>query len=461
MMRAAGYSPQGMSRILEGKQHPGRDRQFRHINAMIRVFRTAGHPVISVDAKKKEQPGPYHRDGRAWRPQGDPVKVRDHDFPDEELGKITPYGIYGIAANRGFVSAGTSQDTAAFAVHAIRLRWQEEGSLRYPGATRLLITCDAGGSSGCRQRKNELAAFARESGPKISVCRFPPGTSKRNKTGHRLFCRITRTWRARPLMTADDAVAGITAAITGRGLKCHPARDGRDYPEGVKVSGRQMRYLEKHAIVRHGPHRDRNCTTRPAPRSGPAPDPAGPGPALIAALAALAGIPALETLRDQAAPERNADRTRRLAPDLGHERRRAPGSSTCRKLSGDAILAAAACHLRLRMPWALPGRLSGVRPSSISVPAGTATPALASPGIAPQPGTPRISTIPGLLAHAAASGITLTIPGTTPAQEENRHTKEDRDTPDNTRLKTDVAIPCRLTSDCSRCVIAGAGGEAR
>ncbi|MGD0557468.1 MAG: family 43 glycosylhydrolase [Streptosporangiaceae bacterium] len=252
---------------------------------------------------------------------------------------------------------------------------------------------------------------------------------------HRLFCHITRTWRARPLMTADDAVAGIAATITAQGLKCHPVRDGRDYPEGVKVSDQQMRYLEKHAIVRHGPHRDRNYTIRPAPRSGPDPEPAGPDPALIAALAALAGIPALETLRDQAALEWNADRTRRLALDLGHERRRAPRSKTYRKLSGDAILAAAACHLRLRMPWALLGRLFGVHPSSISVPAGTAIPALAGLGIAPQPGTTR-------------------------GQEENGHTEEDRDTPETTRLKNDAAYPYRLTSDCSRCVIGGASGEA-
>jgi hypothetical protein len=138
-----------MAKVLEGRQHPGRDRQFRHISAMIRAFRKAGHPVVSVDTKKKEQLGPYRRDGRAWRPKGDPVKVRDHDFPDQELGKITPYGVYDIAANRGFVPVGTSHDTGAFAVSALRLRWQQEGSLRYPGATRLLlVTCDAGGSNG-------------------------------------------------------------------------------------------------------------------------------------------------------------------------------------------------------------------------------------------------------------------------------------------------------------------------
>jgi len=183
MMREDGCSLQGMAKVLAGKQHPDRDRQFGHINAMITAFRKAGQPVVSVDTKKKEQLGPYHRDGRTWRPRGDPVKVRDHDFPGEELGKITPYGVYDIAANRGFVSVGASHDTGAFAVNALRLWWQQEGSLRYPGAKRLLITCDAGGSNGCRCRlwKDQLAVLAAETGLKISVCHFPPGTSKWNR----------------------------------------------------------------------------------------------------------------------------------------------------------------------------------------------------------------------------------------------------------------------------------------
>ena len=126
MLRQEGYSLQAMAKVLEGRQHPDRDGQFRHVNAMIRAFAAAGYPVVSADAKKKEQPGPYHRDGRAWRPAGDPVKVRDHDFPDQELGKITPCGVYDIAASRGFVSVGTSCDTAAFAVNALRLWWQRK-----------------------------------------------------------------------------------------------------------------------------------------------------------------------------------------------------------------------------------------------------------------------------------------------------------------------------------------------
>ena len=180
MLRADGYSLQGMSRVLEGRQHPDRDAQFRRINAMIAQFAAGRDPVVSVDAKKKEQLGEFHRAGRAWRPAGDPVAVRDHDFPDPELGKITPYGIYDIAANRGFVSVGTSCDTAAFAVHALRLWWQREGASRYPGAGRLLVICDAGGSNGYRSRgwKDQLAVLAAETGLQITVCHFPPGTSQ-------------------------------------------------------------------------------------------------------------------------------------------------------------------------------------------------------------------------------------------------------------------------------------------
>jgi hypothetical protein len=182
MMREDGYSLQGMSRVLEGKQHPDRDAQFRRINAVIAEF-AAGDPVVSVDAKKKEQLGPYHRDGRTWRPGGTPVRVRDHDFPDAGAGKITPYGIYDIAANTGFVSVGTSCDTAAFAVSALRRWWQQEGSLRYPGARRLLVTCDAGGSNSCTSKlwKHELAVLAEQAGLVITIMHFPPGTSKWNK----------------------------------------------------------------------------------------------------------------------------------------------------------------------------------------------------------------------------------------------------------------------------------------
>jgi len=181
MLHGMGFSLQGASRVLEGSQHPDRDAQFRHVNAMIAEFAAAGDPVVSVDSKKKEQLGPYHRAGRSWRPKGDPVRVRDHDFPDLAAGRVVPFGVYDIAANRGFVSVGTGHDTAAFAVAALRRWWQAEGRSRYPRAGRLLVTCDAGGSNACASRlwKHELAVLAAETGLEIAVCHFPPGTQCR------------------------------------------------------------------------------------------------------------------------------------------------------------------------------------------------------------------------------------------------------------------------------------------
>ena len=410
MLRADGFSLQAMAKVLEGKQHPDRDAQFRHINAQIRQFRDAGDPVVSVDAKKKEQLGPYHRDGRAWRPKGDPVKVRDHDFPDPEAGKITPYGVYDIAANTGFVSVGTSHDTAAFAVSALRLWWQGEGSARYPAAGRLLVVCDAGGSNGhrCRLWKDQLARLAAETGLEITVCHFPPGTSKWNKIEHRLFCHITRTWRARPLMTAEDAVAGIAATTTYQGLKCTAVLDDADYPGGVKVSGQRMKDLEERVITRHGPRGEWNYAIGPAP-DGPEPAPPAappPGPDL-AALAALAGIGDLAALLAAVAVPWAAAREQRLHLDRGAARRKASGGGP-RTLPYDAIVTAAACRLRLRMPWRLLGELLGAHESTISLAAGRVIPLLEEHGITNDSST-RMTTLSELRKHATAAGITLNI----------------------------------------------------
>ncbi len=412
MLREEGYSLQGMSRVLEGRQHPDRDAQFRYINAMITQFRDAGDPVVSVDAKKKEQLGPYHRDGRSWRPAGDPVRVRDHDFPDEELGKITPYGVYDIAANRGFVAVGTSCDTAAFAVSALRLWWQQEGSLRYPAARRLLVTCDAGGSSSCtsRLREDQLAVLAAGTGLEIWVCHFPPGTSKWNKIEHRLFCHITRTWRARPLMTAGDAVAGIAATITGQGLKCTAVLDQAACPRGTQISGQRMKYLEDRILDRRDTRGEWNYAVRPAPRPGPDPEPdprPGPDPALLQSLAALAGIPDPDDLDAAVTVAWHADREHRLHLDRGHARRKASGGGP-KKLPCQAIVTAAACHLRLRMPFRLLGELLGVDESTVRIPVRRITPLLASHGITPRDDGIRISTFSQLREHAATAGITLT-----------------------------------------------------
>ena len=199
MLREGGYSLQGMAKVLEGRQHPDRDAQFRHINAMIGEFTAAGDPAVSVDGKKKEQLGPYHRDGPAWRPQGDPVQVRDHDFPDEELGKIAPYGVYDIAANTGFVSVGHQLTTpAAFAVNALRLWWAARGQLPLPrrGAAAGHLRCRRLNGYRCRLWKDQLAVLAGETGLKITVVHFPPGTQCRCLCGAKQFM-VTLRWCGR------------------------------------------------------------------------------------------------------------------------------------------------------------------------------------------------------------------------------------------------------------------------
>jgi Rhodopirellula transposase DDE domain len=412
MLRADGYSLQGMSRTIEGRQHPDRDAQFRRINAMIAQFRAAGDPAVSVDGKKKEQLGPFHRAGRSWRPGGSPVRVRDHDFPDEELGKITPYGVYDIAANRGLVSVGTSRDTAAFAVNALRLWWQREGAQRYPGARRLLVTCDAGGSNGyrCRLWKDQLAVLAAETGLQITVCHFPPGTSKWNKIEHRLFCHITRTWRARPLMTKEDAVAGIAATVTSQGLKCTAVLDDADYPDGVKISDERMSYLENRILDRQDTRGEWNYAVPPVPRPAPEPEPAPPPAPDLAALAAVAGIADLPALLAAVTVPFAAAREQRLHLDRGRRRRKASGGGP-RRLPFEAIVTAAACHLRLRMPYRLLSEILGVHESAISLTTGRITPILEQHGITPDPARTRISTLAQLREHAVAAGITLTLPG--------------------------------------------------
>jgi hypothetical protein len=410
ILRAEGYSLQGMSRVLEGRQHPDRDAQFRHISARIAAYRAAGDPVISVDAKKKEPAGPHYRDGRSWRPAGDPVQVLDHGFTDRELGRIVPYGIYDIAANRGFVSVGRSHDTAAFAVAAIRLWWQREGSLRYPGARRLLLACDAGGSNSyrCHLWKDQLAILAAETGLRIEVCHFPPGTSKWNKIEHRLFCHITRTWSARPLMTREDAVAGIAATVTAQGLKCTAVLDDRDYPDKVKVSGDRIRYLEDRALDRGAFHGEWNYAALPAPRPAPEPGPPpAPGPDLEG-LAALAGVADLPALLAAIAVPFAAAREQRLHLHRGRTRHYASGGAE-KRLPYEAIVTAAACYLRLRTPWRLLGELLGVHQSTVALAATRAIPLLEQHGITSRHDSPRITTLDELRNHAQTAGIPITI----------------------------------------------------
>jgi hypothetical protein len=435
LMHEDGWSLQGMSRVTEGKQHGDRDAQFRHINARIAEYQAAGDPVVSIDGKKKEQLGPFHRPGRSWRPAGDPVKVRDHDFPDARLGKVTPYGIYDIAANTGFVSVGTSHDTAAFAVNALRLRHRAEGASRYPGARRLLVTCDAGGSNSCTGRlwKDELAALAAETGLEITVAHFPPGTSKWNKIEHRLFSHITRTWKARPLMTREDAVAGIAATTTYQGLKVTAVLDDAEYPDKVKISDQRMKYLEEHVLDRDRFHGEWNYTARPAAPQEPEPAPE-PGPDLEA-LAALAGIGDLPALLHAAVPAWEAARDYRRALARGRPRLKDAGAGV-KKLTPAAAITAAACRIRLGMTWTLLGRLLGTWNTTIRDAALDAIPVLEQHGITAAPGTPRITTLSALREHAANAGVTITAIA---HQATQTGTKTD-DTPEKAKLKIDAAI---------------------
>ncbi len=272
LLREHGFSLQANAKTLEGRQHPDRDAQFRYINEQARQHRTAGQPVISVDAKKKEHLGRLPNPGRQWRPGGDPVRVEDHSFffTGPDVPHAVPYGIYDLAADRGWVSVGVDHDTSAFAVASIRRWWQARGGSDYPGATQLLITADAGGSNSCRYRlwKAELAGFAAETGLAVTVCHFPPGTSKWNKIEHRLFSQITRNWRGRPLTSHDIVVNTIAATRTRTGLHVEAELDTGAYPLGVSVSAERMGSLPiaAHAVTGRGTTRSARPVTR---RSAP------------------------------------------------------------------------------------------------------------------------------------------------------------------------------------------------
>jgi len=270
LLREDGFSLQGNTKTLEGKQHPDRDGQFRYLNDQARTHRDAGQPVISVDTKKKELLGTFKNPGRQWRPAGQPVQVNTHDFPSDSTGKAVPYGIYDITANTGWVNVGTDHDTAAFAIESIRRWWHTRGSHDYPHATQLMITADAGGSNGYRSRtfKTELANLATETGLAITVCHLPPGTSKWNKIEHRLFSHITMNWRGRPLTSHEVILQSIAATTTGTGLKVHAQLDTGDCPTGIQISDAHMAALP---IARHSFHGDWNYTLHPATPANEAP----------------------------------------------------------------------------------------------------------------------------------------------------------------------------------------------
>jgi Rhodopirellula transposase DDE domain len=278
LLHEEGFSTRANAKVTGGRRHPGRDAQFRYIAAQAREHLAAGQPVISVDAKKKELAGDYGQAGREWRPRGDPVRVRSHDFPDRDGGHAIPYGICDVGANTGFVNVGTDHNTAAFAVESIRRWWELMGKDACPAAGRLLICCDAGGANHWRSRarKAGLAGFAQQAGLEVTCCHFPPGTSKWNTIEHRLFSQITLAWRGRPLTSHDVIINTIGAVTTATGLTAAAVLDAGRYPAGTRISDEQMRDLEDRALTRHPFRGERNYAFPPAPaprRNRPAPRP--------------------------------------------------------------------------------------------------------------------------------------------------------------------------------------------
>jgi Rhodopirellula transposase DDE domain len=254
LLRRLGFSLQANSKTREGTSHPDRNDQFEHINAQVAAFQAAGEPAISVDTKKKELVGDFKNGGRELRPKSQPEPVRVHDFVIPELGKVVPYGVYDIAANTGWVSLGITHDTAAFAVESIRRWWHECGSVRYPTATRLLITADCGGSNGVRVRlwKRELQVLADELGITITVCHLPPGTSKWNRIEHRLFAFITQNWRGKPLLTHQVVIQLIASTTTTTGLTVACRLDASPYEKAIRVSDTEMAELNITLANFHG-----------------------------------------------------------------------------------------------------------------------------------------------------------------------------------------------------------------
>jgi transposase len=245
MLRVLGYSLQANKKTIEGTSHPDRDQQFNYINEKCKAFQEERQPVISVDAKKKESVGNFKNNGKELCPIKEPINVNVYDFKDKELGKVNPYGVYDIFSNEGWVSVGLDNDTASFAVETIRRWWYLMGCKVYPDAKKLMITADCGGSNGYRVRlwKMELQKLADETGLEISVCHFPPGTSKWNKIEHRLFSYITLNWRGKPLTSYEVIVNLIAATTTSKGLKVKCVLDKNTYPKGIKIMKEEIEEL--------------------------------------------------------------------------------------------------------------------------------------------------------------------------------------------------------------------------
>jgi hypothetical protein len=254
LLKQNGYSLQANRKTREGTSHPDRNAQFEHINEQVKRMQQRGQPVVSVDTKKKELVGDFKNAGRTWRRRGEPDEVRVHDFIDKKLGKAIPYGVYDLTNNEGWVSVGIDHDTARFACRAMRRWWMKMGRKRYPGAKELLITADGGGSNSSRSRlwKVALQELADDLGMTITVCHFPPGTSKWNKIEHRMFSHITLNWRGRPLVSHEVIVNLIGHTTTAAGLKIKAELDTRAYPAGEKVSRETMTQINLKRAAFHG-----------------------------------------------------------------------------------------------------------------------------------------------------------------------------------------------------------------
>ncbi len=245
LLEDLGYSLQSNRKKTEGKQHPDRDAQFHYINRIVKKFQKEMQPVISVDTKKKENIGDYANKGQEWEKKGDPRNVNTYDFPDKEKGKASPYGIFDLTNNEGWMNVGISKDTAVFAVESIRRWWKGMGALKYPHAKKLLITADGGGSNGYRVRlwKREIQSLANELGLTIHVCHFPPGTSKWNKIEHKMFSFVSKNWRGRPLDSLATIVNLIANTTTTAGLHIETSVDKNIYEKAIKVSDEEMKSL--------------------------------------------------------------------------------------------------------------------------------------------------------------------------------------------------------------------------
>jgi transposase len=266
LLHGLGYSLQANRKTREGGTHPDRDGQFEHLNAQAEAFLAAGEPAVSVDAKKKELVGDFKNAGREWHPKGNPEQVQVYDFPIPGLGRATPYGVYDLSRNTGWVNVGIDHNTAAFAVESIRRWWNEVGRQQYPQAKRLLISADGGGSNGSRVRlwKWEVQQLADETGLSITVCHLPPGTSKWNKIEHRLFAWISQNWRGKPLISYAVILKLIAATTTEAGLTVQCQLDTNRYPAGRKLSDEEMATLSIQPDSFHG---EWNYTILPRPIS--------------------------------------------------------------------------------------------------------------------------------------------------------------------------------------------------